>query len=407
MDLSYDERAALIDEALETWAPSYPRRVNKRQREVTDGAFVADELLEAEGAADNEPFISVYSFPDGHTSNGAVPQIDTLFIDFDFENGEYQSGSGDREAWRRDLSHLLVRARMVAQTLVEQGSGSWRASLSGHKGIHLFHDFDPIDMTLGPKEQYAAGLDDYAEDVVDRITEETGVSDLDRYVDVTSSDMARLCRVPNTMHSTATRSFDEPRFCVPVTLDELAEMTVDEYEEMTKQPRPSPYHERVTNSDVTDAVERYISSATITSTYGGGSSTADYSLVAEYKEESNDNITFEDLQLLTSDRPCVWKFHEREDKWDYGMQSHYMELYCVRELVEHKVPIPVIKEFFERGPGDYYEQYTEQIIEGVIARDYNRFRTDTLLNRAPEFCGYDDCARCQRIMKEQNISIYD
>lgn len=388
-----------VQDALEVWAPTYPRRFG-RQQTWADGPESALEVLaEAERGQGNEPYMSTYSFPRGHTKSGNIPRVDTLFIDFDFEGGNYESGSGNVDAWRKDLSQLLVRVRRVADYIETNGAEGWRASLSGHKGVHFFIDFPAIDEDAGDFSHYVAGLNEYATDLVSEMTDGTGLSTLHEYVDVTSSDMGRLCRVPNTLHGTATESFDEERYCVPVTMAELADISVGGYIELTQQPRPVLPDERHPNGSVGEQITNYVQTATTTSSateYGG---TVNWSLINEYRQQSTDGMVLGDVRLLTADRPCVWKWHKRDDKWDYGEQSHIMEVYCVRELLEHNVPIDVIKDFLDSAPG-YDEEYSERLIKHIIARDYNRFRVDTMLDRAPEFTGYDDCKRCRRAMQE-------
>jgi hypothetical protein len=396
-----DVRQKLVRDALNVWAPNWPRRVTRRQAWVDNRDEATSYLQEAEGEGSNSPFVSVYSFPRGHTKEGNVPRVDTIFIDFDFEGGDYEAGSGDRDAWRRDLSHLLVRARMVARHLRDYGRPGWRASLSGHKGIHLFLDFPALEPPPGEFEEMVAGINDYATDLIDQIQEETGLDTLHRYVDVTSSDLGRLCRVPNTRHNGASESFGEDRFCVPVTIDELAELSVDEYESMTRSPRPMPYHDREPNTKVAEVLTQYIRTADLSvHSVKPSGSTVNRELVDEYREQSNDEIELEDVKLLTSDRPCVWRFHEREDKYRHGYESHYMELFVIRELIEKNVPIEVMKEFLSNAP-EYDEDYTENRIEEIISRDYHRFGIESVLRKAPEFTGYEDCSLCQRVLADK------
>lgn len=390
-------------DALQLWAPTWPRRVSRHQLWADNPEDTAMALTEAERGNDDSPFISVYSFPRGHSSDGNVPRIDTLFIDFDIEDGEYVRGSGDREAWQRDLSHLLVRVRQVAREILgSEKAPAWRAALSGHKGVHLFLDFEPLDNDVGGFEDYIGGLNEYAEDLVDELSERTGISDLDRYVDVTSSDLSRLCRVPNTLHGGATESFGEERYCVPVSLTELASMTPEAYEEFTRSPRSPPDGARSPVSSVTEVIEQHVRLADGRATQyssTGRASTLDWSRVNRYREESNENLTLSDVKLLTSDMPCVWAFHERDDKFEHGNESHEMETHVIAKLIESNFPIEVIKEFLSNAP-EYDEQYTEQRIEELIARDFNPYTTKKLLQRAPEFCGYSWCARCQRVLEE-------
>jgi hypothetical protein len=394
-------RRAMLRSALQVWAPDWPRRVTRHQSWAIGPEEARDQLLYAEDAEGNSPFISTYSFPRGHTNENEIPEINTLFIDFDFEDGDYVAGSGNVDAWRRDLSHLLVRVRMVARYLVQNRRPGWRAALSGHKGIHLFLDFPSLSSELGDFAQYTAGMSEYADDLVTHIAAETGISDLDDYVDVTSSDLGRLCRVPNTKHETATASFDEARYCVPVTIDELADLGVDDYIVKTQQPQPLPWSGREENERVNEILSQYITTATVgrSRTYSG--STVDRSRVSTYREESNENISLSDIEFLTTDRPCVWRYYGRDDKFRHGYQSHYMEMFVIRELIEHNVPIDVIKDFFNSAP-EYDEQYTENRIEEIISRDYKRFSVESVLRNAREFCGYDDCKLCQQAIAEHD-----
>jgi len=380
-------RRHLIRRALKSWAPSWPRRVGQYQTTAHTEAEAVDTLIDAEGGGE-APFISVYSFPGGHSRDGNVPRIDTLFIDCDFPDGDYVEGSGDRAAWRRDLSHLLVRVRQVAQFLDENGRSGWRASLSGHKGVHMFLDFPAIDETLGGLQQYKAGVGNYAEELVNRLAAETGIRSLHDYVDVTSSDMGRLCRVPNTQHMGATESFGEARFCVPVSLSELADITVDGYETLTQSPRPVPYDGREPNESVGDIIEQHVTTATpgVTSS-SAAAADMNWGRVDTYKARSNDNITLDDIERLTMDRPCVAEFPHRDDVWDHGFQSHFMELFCITELVNKRVPIDVIKDYLAQAP-NYDERYSDQKIREVIASNYDRFKKETVKEKAPVFCDF-------------------
>lgn len=385
----------LIRDSLSVWAPNWPRNVNRRQQETGNAVMATEHLLEAQREDGNSPFISVYSFPRGHTKKDNIPRVDTLFIDFDFEGGDYKSGSGDRDAWRRDMSKLLVRVRRVAAFLKENGRSGWRASLSGHKGVHLFLDFPALPTDLGEFGQYVAGLNNYANDLIHKLSEETGLRNLERYVDVTSSDLGRLCRVPNTVHGGATNSFGERRFCVPVSLAELAEIDVDEYESLTQAPRAVPYTEREPNSDVGEIVARQVRTARAgSSTAYSGESDVNWSRVEQYQEQSNDNIELEDIEFITSDRPCVWEFYKRDDKYRHGFESHFMELFCIQELLEKRVPIDVIKEFLDSAP-EYNERETEQRIKQLISRNYNRFSVEKAIKKAPTFMRSDGCEVCE------------
>lgn len=396
------DRNELIYDALQTWSPDFPRRVTRSQLWSNAHGETIRLLRESEEREDDSPFISVYSFPDGHTKDDNIPAVDTLFIDFDIENGDYVAGSGDREAWKRDLSELLVRARRVASFMEETPKADcWRASLSGHKGVHLFVDFPTLENGLGSFDQYVAGLNDYGRDLINDLASETGLEDLEDYVDVTSADLGRLCRVPNTIHGGASSSFGEERYCVPVSLGELSSLTADGYEELTKSPREVPWESRSPNQDAGEVITQYVqtSEGKTFARGAGGATDLDWSRVEAYREQSNDDLTLDDVQLLTSDMPCVWAFHLRDDMFQHGNQSHEMESHCIAKLLQNDFPIDVIKEFLSEAD-EYDERYTEKRIEELIARDFSPYRTEKLLRRAPEFCGYNWCARCQSVIQE-------
>jgi hypothetical protein len=385
-----------VRNGLQAWAPNWPRRVTQHQRTANNAPTAASMLMEAErnGTA---PFISTYSFPRGHTKGDHIPTIDTLFIDFDFEGGDYE-GDGDREAWRRDLSHLLVRTRAVADFLLDEGAETWRAALSGHKGVHLFHDFAALDENIGEFSQYVQGMNDYATRLVGDLADETGLTSLHKYVDVTSSDLGRLCRAPNTLHHSATEAFDDERYCVPVSIEELAEIDVDAYEDLTSSRRPSPVTERTERQDTTH-IEQHIRSASVHRQTGGRSATVDWSRVNRYRNESDDELTLDDVEFLLHDRTCMWNWHLRPDKFDYGFQSHYMEIASLTELIHHRVPIDVLHEFLQPSP-KYDEQRSDNTIRQLVAYHYNKFSPQSIRENAPEFADPENCPRCKQALEE-------
>ena len=208
------------------------------QKQANSHERIIRNLNEIKGKAPG--FVSVYSFPNGHTSESSdnIPRIDTLMFDLDFDGAK---NAPERE-WKREMTALLVRTRMVAKQLIEDGLDQyWRASLSGHKGIHLYVDFPAIDVREGTASQFRSGVEKYTNELLDTIQSETGLTNLDDYVDVMSGeDFARMTRLPNTVHEGATERFGETRFCVPISIKELAEIRVDDYVQLTRRPRHVP-----------------------------------------------------------------------------------------------------------------------------------------------------------------------
>jgi hypothetical protein len=87
-----------------------------KQHAVNSRVELVDSLSRS-AEQDGPGYHSVYSFPRGHSGDGNIPKIDTLFFNLDIPQGEgeYDPHAGGKQAhWRRDMSKLLVRARMVA-----------------------------------------------------------------------------------------------------------------------------------------------------------------------------------------------------------------------------------------------------------------------------------------------------
>ncbi len=379
-----------LQQAIAVWCSTYPRRVTSRQRWAENGADVERRIRNIYDE-DIAPFISVYGFPNGHPKDGDVPAIDTLFIDFDIpKGGEYRSTNPDPQAWYRDMSGLLTRVREVARLLVKADSANhFRAALSGHKGVHLYLDFPAIDSTEGTIGQFKVGTKRYADELVEYLEDSTRL-DLEAWVDVDSSDMARLCRMPNTKHYGASSAFDEDRYCVPVSVRELAEITPNKYVKLTRQPRPVPEGcTRVPNKKAGRIITQYIRESVARPKNIAGS-TYDPAAIKEYEKEANDRITLEDVPFLTSNTPCIWSFRERDDMFNHGAASHSMELNVIACLVGLKIPIDVIVEYFSDSD-DFAEDYTRQQVETVIARNYNQFRCETVWEQAEQFCLKDSC----------------
>lgn len=382
-----------LRQATEVWCSSYPRRVTSRQSWARDADEVYRALNNVATNSEVAPFVSVYGFPNGHTKSGNVPAIDTLFIDFDIPaGGEYRSTNPDPEAWKRDMSALLTRVRAVAKILIREGRASnFRAALSGHKGVHLYLDFDPIDPAEGTIGQFKVGMKLYSNELISFI-ENAAYLDLQEWVDVDSSDMARLCRMPNTRHDGASRAFDEDRYCVPVSIRELAEITPNEYTMLTKRPRPVPDDcRRDPSENAGTIITQYVRSASSARGAGGAPAEYDPAAIKEYRENANDKIRLDDVPFLTCNKPCIWAFRERDDMFNHGASSHAMELNVIAELAEYRVPIPVIVEYFNTT-AEFNEEYTRAQVESVIARQYSAFSCETVLEQAEQFCLGSECA---------------
>lgn len=390
---------ALLYEASMAWSPDFPRQATygdgAKQHKVRSRVELIDSLKQA--ANSGPGYYSVYSFPRGHSRDDNVPKIDTVFFDLDIPKGEGEYDpheGGETASWRRDMSKLLVRARMIAKAILDADlEQHFRVSYSGHKGIHLYVDFPAIDCELGPLQQYKNGIGLYADELIDFFAAEAGV-EIHRWVDVNSHDLGRLARHPNTPHNGA-QHVDWTPYCVAGTISELASMSPDEYLEVTREPREVPEKSRRSPSErAAEVLTEHIKAADASSsrTTPGESSHRNDGVLEQYREQSNDKITVETVEeLLIRNKPCIKKWVNRDDAYNHGSGSREMEINVIKELAKHEVPIDVMLDFFRDIPR-FDEDYSRSIIHDVIARYHpSAFVCRNVVNSAPQFCLGNEC----------------
>lgn len=386
-------------QASRVFAPDYPRQSSNGYT-IQDGRGSRPEFCEAlEGARDGEMpgYYSVYSFPRGHSRDGNVPKVDCIFIDLDVEGDNYDPNNDetDFDAWQRDMSALLARARMIANAILDAGEEEhYRVVLSGHKGLHLYLDFPTIAPNNGGFQQFKNGLKSYGESVMKWLDSTAGGVNIDRWVDVDASDLGRLARHPNTIHHGAAYD-DETRWCVPITMAELSELTVEDYLRFTEGPRWIEGYQRNPSDTAGEKVVQAIREASTGHSGGNGSSQPDPAALSEYEETVNDEIELEDISFLTSNKPCIEAFRQRDDAYGHGSASHTMEISIMARFVELGVPRSVMHEFFAEIPR-YEEAQTNEEIDRIISRKYKEFDCASIATRAPTFCLGDDCSVYRR-----------
>jgi uncharacterized protein YqkB len=404
-----------VEDALLAWATTYPRRVTKYQHWVTSLTEATAHILEAERDPDNGAFISTYSFPSGHTKDDGIPRIDRLFIDMDVpDDGEYRSGAEREDAWIRDMSRLLIRVRKVAHFLLNsEDPGCWQASLSGHKGVHLDLVFSEIPTENRSFNQVHNGMGTFSDSLTEYLRSATDMNDLDEYIDVSSADLGRMRRVPNTIHAGATQSFGEDRFCVPVTLAELANIKPADYINFTKSRRPvTDGMKAVPNESAADVLTHNIKIASESDfRHTGGGSSASVDRLVQYEKGQNDRIDVEDLPFVMSDRPCVLSFFEDQQAFSHRSSSHLMEMKAITEMAEKGVPIKLRRdedgdvlvkkdvptvvggtmvEAFANHPR-FNRVYTRERVNEYLSRDYSPVSCNKIWQQADQFCLHSDC----------------
>jgi hypothetical protein len=403
-DLS--EHGVALRSTIPVWCPSFPRRATQHQEWVLDEDVLFSALAGETG--ERPGYVSVYAFPGGHPRDGGVPRIDTVFFDFDIPgNSMYGRPSTPEDVnelmWTAEMNRLLSMISKVATELLDAGFAQhFRASLSGHKGVHLFIDFEPIDLSFGPTPyQVQRGLAEYVEGLVDVFRGAAG-SDVDEFLDVDSTDLARLTRCPNTIHDAATRLFEEPRFCVPVSIEELVDMDAEEYRRLTSAPRLPPMDARNPSERAADVLTRYVWMAPGGPTHTGVGTNQHRSrseALRHYRENVADPaITLEEGYMTVKDhllqkKPCMWWFRDRDDCWDHSNQSHYFKIAIINELTLMGAPLEVIHEFFTATP-NYDERLTESEIGAVLSMNYHRpTGMKKLRQNSPVFAGTNQPSR--------------
>lgn len=378
------------------FAPDYPRQsssvntVQSRRYDRTD----FNQALKSARDSNMPGYYSVYSFPRGHSGEGNIPKVDCIFIDLDVANGDYEPDGENTSlgAWRRDMSALLARARMIASAIIEEGQQNhFRVTLSGHKGLHLYLDFPSVSPNNGDFGQFKNGLKQYGEQVMSWLDSTAGGINIGPWVDVDASDLGRLARHPNTIHHGA-KYDDETRWCVPITVEELADLKVDDYLDLTSGPRwPDGYSRSPSESAGNKVVQAIRNASASRVSSGTRGSHHDDGRVEQYDDEANDDIEIADIDFITANKPCIQAFADRDDAFDHGNASHLMEISIIANFVELGVPRDVIHKFFSQIPG-YREDYTDEQIDKVVGRGYEEFNCNSIADKAGQFCLGDDCA---------------
>lgn len=399
----------LLTKSADVWTPSYPRRCaglvgpEWGQIAVQSSEELVHNLQQVNGTYPG--YVSTYSFPDGHptTNSENIPRIDTLMIDFDVE---FEDEEFSKVKWVRNISSLLTRIRMICNTFIERGVDKyWRASLSGYKGVHLYLDFPPIE-NCGTANQIRNGMKNYTDVVVDTIIDQTSITDLKQFIDVSSGwDLSRLTRLPNTKHEKAIRSFGEDRYCVPVSIKELADIYPEDYIRLTREARELPEScKRNPRLKAKKLIENYIKTAPREKEYRKGTSVKDEAKFRQYKNEVvNDDVTLDDVRFLLSRKPCIWSFRENDNMFNEGHASHIMEMQCILAMSNIGTPIDVMHKFFSHHD-EYDEQVTDSRIQEVLSRDYQEFNCQTILEEAPQFCLKQGCKIYQNEESLQRIN---
>ena len=213
-------------------------------------------------------------------------------------------------------------------------------------------------------------------------------------------DVSRLCRIPNTLHSDASKLLGRPQYAVPVTVEELVNLTPKGYDQLCSAPRFIPMARRESNevlvmlTRITEDMD--LDDVAVNPT----SSVKDFERLEVYELECTKEILVdEDFDELDV-RPCFTRVRRERISLD-GPGGHLMRIGAVMELAIQELSVSSIVRWFSFC-SDYDPVKTEEAVKDIISRGYADKRVDEygkehrrgLLCKKIQHCGFclrDDC----------------
>jgi len=388
---------------LGAWAPRFPRRFGNPYQRWVEGF---DSLLELIKESHGDIYTSVYAFPDQkHPMSGGNPPISTIFIDLDVESPEFaelkrrwEAGEKVEEKLRSVRGNLLKEtieeAKALVGYLVNQ-SITPRILLSGFKGLHIFIDFPPVQFSS--KEAAKTLIRQYVENIKAAIDKNIKLN-IDTSV---LGDLSRLCRIPNTQNSKASKLLGHPQYAVPITVEECLQLTAETYDELCARQRWF-----LAKRDESSTMLRNLVNLADDLGELPLESSFDYvrdpEEIEKYEAECTIEILndadFEDLDI----RSC-FKYVRRERIALDGSQGHMFRIAAARELACTGLSINSSVRWFDFNP-DFDPVKTRRKIEELISHGHmNKFpdeyghlsrrgwKCSTIQSRCPDYCLREKC----------------
>lgn len=367
------------------WTPDFPRRFGSPDQSWVDNATDLLQIAIQSNKVKSDCFVSVYAFPDHkHPKDGGNPPISTIFIDLDIESNELTKL---KKRWENEddsncleelkslrlslLAEVLKQAKAVVDYLrtleIEP-----RILLSAGKGLHIFLDFQRIQFS-SPK---------VAKDIIKQFLEQIakGASKKSGYKIVFDpsviGDLSRLCRIPNTPNSKATKLLGHDTYAVPITAEELAILTPTYYDTLCSSTRYLQIERRESlvvlemltkiskEIDFADDDTTQLRRPTLTPK----ASVRNSRKIDEYERECTREILADDDFDELDIRPCFKKVHSERISLNGG-EGHMMRIGAVMELAGKGLSIPSIVRWFGFC-ADYDELITEKAVIDLISRGY-------------------------------------
>jgi hypothetical protein len=397
-----------------SWAPEYPRRFGSPSQSwvdsVTDLLYSAYESFKLK----HDCFVSVFSFPDRkHPKDGGNPLVSTIFIDLDVESPEFSelkrrweqgdtSGLDEMKSLRLTLmAEVLKQARSVVAYLKALKIEP-RILLSGFKGVHIFVDF-PSVLFSSPQTAKVI-IRTFLEQVAEGAGKEHGCEI--KFDASVIGDLSRLCRIPNSHNSKATKLLGRDQYAIPVTFDELMNLTTADYDKLCSTSRYLIV-KRKESMRALDMLTKIAEKMTFEDDSTSATPAITHKTLVKNPEKLNAYerectrviLTEEDFDRLNI-RPCFKRV--RKDKISLeGSGGHLMRIGAVKELAMQNLSINSLIRWFDFC-NDYDAAKTEKNVRNLISTGYTDKRMDEYgLERRYGFrcetiqqCGYcmkDEC----------------
>jgi hypothetical protein len=301
---------------------------------------------------------------------GGNPPISTIFIDLDLESKEF---SDLRNRWEHGdstivdelltlrktlLTEVLDQAKALVSYLKKQGITP-RILLSGFKGVHLFIDFPCVQFSSLETAKYVI------KELLDQIKTQVGNVCFDPTV---IGDVSRLCRIPNTINSKATRLLSRPQYAVPVSADEFMNIGPEDYDNLCLSPHSNP-QPRTESHEVLVTLTRITEDMDLDEVaIAPKGQVKDPERLEAYERECTreilDEENFDELHI----RLCFKKAHRDKISLE-GTGGHLMRIGGVMELATQNLSIASIVRWFDFC-SDYDPGKTEAAVKGLISRGY-------------------------------------
>jgi hypothetical protein len=400
-----------------TWAPDFPRMFGNPQQSLVENAL---DLLRNAAGSDKEKgdcYVSVYAFPGHqHPKDGGNPPISTIFIDLDIETDEFNKL---KKRWENEkdnavleelrslrlklMDDVLKQAKAVVEYLKSLEIEP-RILLSGGKGVHIFIDFPSVEFSSPQTAK------DIIRKFLEQIAEEAGKKSGVKIVfdPTVIGDLSRLCRIPNTHNSKATKILGHDQYAVPVTPEELMNLTSTEYDKLCSAIRYLPI-QRTESLPVYQILSKIsedidFDDEDITTnrkpTLTPKRPVKDPKKIEEYEQECKREILTEDEYDSLDIRPCFKRVRSERISLNGG-NGHLMRIGAVKELASKDLSIPSIIRWFSFC-NDYDPEITEKSVLTLISAGYtDKYMDDEGLERrkglkcttiqALGYCLKDEC----------------